>query len=78
MNGYVLYVEECTPKLRTFSNPKRLDKFVENFRVKKEDFEDSWIELIFVGLLTHADPALKLEKDNGKLNRKTKKSNRRS
>lgn len=80
MIGYVLYVEGCSPKLRRFKDPKKLDKFVENFRSKKEDLEDNWIDMIFLGMVTYVDPSFKLEKDDANskpVKRKANKSSKR-
>lgn len=63
---FVHYVEDCTPKLKSFTSKQKMESFLKSFS-KKEDHENGyWIDFSFHGkVLTHNpyyDKAIKRSK----------------
>lgn len=40
----VLYVENCTPKLKKFRTEKAANKFIEQFLTTRDNTDDYWID----------------------------------
>lgn len=54
---HILYVDDSTPKLKTFKSRDAADKFIAKFRADPENSHDNgyWIDLYFQGVIFEKD-----------------------
>jgi hypothetical protein len=58
---YVLYTEDCSPKIKSFKSKPLALAFVASFKLQyqnKSNEEDNWIDLIFSGDIIFSDRAI--------------------
>lgn len=55
MKYYVMYVEGCEPKMKSFKTKLAANRFIKRFQKKHQNnLDDNWLDAMFAGVLLEA------------------------